>query len=81
MTREEMRIEREELCHIFGFDNRWTAMIFQWCRDEFGFVPDDVEISTVADDCREFVLSKGVPEYRLGGVDFTDVAIALVEYA
>ena len=80
MTAIEMRVEREELCHTFGFENRWTAMIYQWCRDEFGFVPDDVEISTVAEDCREFVLSKGVREERLWGVNFHDVAVALADY-
>jgi hypothetical protein len=81
MTREELRVEREELCHEFGFDNRWTALIFQWCRDEFGFVPDDVDPAEVAENCREFVASKGVPEDRTWGVDFHAVALALAEYA
>lgn len=83
MTAIELRVEREELCHTFGFDNRWTAMIFQWCRDEFGSeVTDDVDLSEVADYCREFVIEfKGVPEGRLGGVDFHAVALALADYA
>ena len=81
MSTNELRIEREELCHTFGFDNRWTAMIYQWCRDEFGFVPDDVDLSELEDACRDCVASRGVPEYRTNGVDFHAVALALADYA
>jgi hypothetical protein len=81
MTAIELRVEREELCHTFGFDNRWTAMIFQWCRDEFGFNVEDIPVDELAENCREFVLTKGVHESRIDGVRFHDVAGALMTVA
>lgn len=83
MTQAEkvaLRIEREELCQTYGFDNRWTAMIFQWCMDALGPAPEGTDSATVAEDCREYVLEyKGVPEERLGGVNFHDIALAMIE--
>ena len=75
----ELRAERDELCATFGFANRWTAMIYQWCYDA-GFSDDgsERELGDIAHDLRAFVEgAKGVPSYRLDGVDFVQIALCL----
>ena len=75
----ELRAERDELCATFGFANRWTAMIYQWCYDA-GFCADgdDVPLGETAHDIRAFVEgAKGVPAYRLDNVDFVQIALCL----
>ena len=81
MTAQELRVEREELVAEGDFPNRWSAMIYQWCRDELGFVPDDADEEVVAEDCREFVLARGVPEERVAGINFGAIAYYLMFYS
>lgn len=77
--RAELQAERDELCTTFGFANRWTAMVYQWCRDAgFGDDGSERELGDVAYDLRAYVEgAKNVPAYRLDNVDFVQIALCL----
>lgn len=68
-----------ELVETYGFRNRWTAKVYQWCLEGFEGTGFDTDWDTVAEDCRDYVrYVRKVPSARLHGVDFGHIAVVLV---
>jgi hypothetical protein len=68
------------IMQCFGFANRWTAKVYRWVLDAIVDGDFNTDVEDLCESVRAYVTEvKKVPEWRLGGIDFSAVAIALVD--